>query len=311
MFSNKDNNRIQDPGFGEKTNGRTKRIINKDGSFNVIRKNGDKGLRNVYQHLLGINNSTFFLLILCGYIFFSLFFALLFFIIGTEHLIGVRGESLMGTFMDCFYFSTQTFTTVGYGSIAPKGILTSTVASFEAFCGLLFFAIATGLMYARFSRPKAMIRFSNNALISDYQDGKALMFRLANRRNNVLMEMNAKAIMMTLVSKDDMMNRKYYQLPLEIDHVNFLPLSWTLVHKIDEQSPFFSMNEQSLLELDAEVMILISGFDDTFNQTVHARISYIASEFVWNAKFTRAFSVNENGEAVLNIEDIHKYELMS
>ncbi len=308
MFKNNDKSRIQDPGFGEKVGGRTKRIINRDGSFNVMRKSNGNGIRNVYQLLLSISNTYFFLLILCAYVFFSVLFAILFFCIGTEHLIGVRGETVIETFMDCFYFSTQTFTTVGYGSIAPKGILASTVASFEAFCGLLFFAIATGLMYARFSKPRAMLRYSHNALISPFQEGTALMFRLTNMRSNVLMEMNAQVIMMMRATKEDTMNRNYYTLPLEISHVNFLPLSWTLVHKIDDKSPLFELTQQDMLDLDAEVMILISGFDDTFNQTVHSRISYTADEFVWNAKFKRAFTVNEEGDAVMDVEDIHIYE---
>ncbi len=303
-----DKSRIQDPGFGEKIGSKSQRAINKDGSFNTVRKNGSSGLRNIYQQLLQLHNSIFFLIILITYVVFSLLFAALYYGIGTEHLIGVRGETALETFMDCFYFSTQTFTTVGYGSIAPKGILASTVASFEAFCGLLFFAVATGLMYARFSKPKAMLAYSNNAIIAPYQDGKALMFRLANKRNNVLMEMNARAILMMRETNSDALNRKYFALKLEIEHIIFLPLSWTLVHKIDDSSPLYGLTEEQLKELDAEVLILISGFDDTFHQTVHSRFSYTANEFVWDAKFLRAFTINEKGKAVMDLNDLHLYE---
>ena len=305
-----DQGRIQDPGFGEKVGGRTKRIINKDGSFNTHREGVNNGLRNIYQRLLSIRNVNFFLLSLGTYVLCSLVFAGVFFMIGTEHLIGVRGETAMTSFMDCFYFSTQTFTTVGYGSIAPKGVLASTVASFEAFCGLLFFAVATGLMYARFSKPKAMLLYSDNALIAPYQEGKALMFRLANQRTNVLMELQARVILMMRSDKDDNTSRKYFELPLEIGKVIFLPLSWTLVHKIDDKSPLADYNEQDLIDLDAEVMILISGFDDTFNQTVHSRYSYVASEFVWNARFKKAFKIDQNGDAILDLPAIHDYEIV-
>lgn len=309
MFNKKaDQARIQDPGFGEKIGGRSKRLINKDGSFNVIRKGGESGLRNVYQHLLQLNNLNFFLLILLGYVIISTVFAAFFFMIGTENLIGVRGETLMGTFMDCFYFSTQTFTTVGYGAIAPKGIMASTVASFEAFTGLIFFAIATGLMYARFSKPKAMLRYSENALVAPFEEGKALMFRLANARNNVLMEMSARMIMMMRQSKDDTVNRKYFGLKIEIDKITFLPLSWTLVHKIDETSPLFGLTEQEMIDLDLEVMVLITAFDDTFHQTVHSRYSYVADEIVWGAKFMRAFSPDESGEVVMHLSELDRYE---
>ena len=312
MFNRKaDQSRIQDPGFGEKIAGRSKRLINKDGSFNVVRKGGEGGLRNVYQYLLQLSNSGFFLLILLAYVAFCLVFAFGFFVIGTENLIGVRGETLMGTFMDCFYFSTQTFTTVGYGAIAPKGILASTVASFEAFTGLIFFAIATGLMYARFSKPKAMLRYSKNALISPFQDGKALMFRMANARNNVLMEASARMIMMMRQSKEDTTNRKYFGLKLELDHITFLPMSWTLVHKIDETSPLYGLTEQEMIDLDLEVMILLSAFDDTFNQTVHSRYSYTGDEILWNAKFVRAFNPDEKGEIIMDLNALDSYELIS
>jgi inward rectifier potassium channel len=268
-------------------------------------------LRVIYQYLLAINSGRFFLLILLSYVALSFLFALIYYIIGAQNLIGIRGETPLGTFMDCFYFSTQTFTTVGYGAIAPKGIMASTMASFEAFIGLIFFAISTGLMYARFSRPRALLRYSKNALISPYADGKALMFRFANARNNVLMEASARVIMTLRNSPEDMVNRKYFNVKLEIDHVTFLPLTWTLVHKINDDSPLNGYTIEELEELDFEVMILISAFDDTFNQTVHSRRSYKAHELIKDARFVKAFSTNEHGEVELHLGDIDRYEPVS
>jgi inward rectifier potassium channel len=306
-----DQSRIQDPGFGEKMAGRTDRLINKDGSFNVKRKGGERGLRVIYQYLLSVGNVQFFLMTLLGYVALSFLFAVIYFMIGVENLIGVRGDTPLSSFMDCFYFSTQTFTTVGYGAIAPKGILASTMASFEAFTGLIFFAISTGMMYARFSRPRALLRYSREAVIAPFQNGKALMFRLANARNNVLLEANARVIAMMRSSKDDNINRKYYGLKLEIEHVTFLPLSWTLVHKIDEESPLYGMSIDDMKELDFEMMILISAFDDTFHQTVHSRHSYTAREIVPDARFIRAFQPDESGHIVMNLQDLDAYELIS
>ncbi|MBX7050813.1 MAG: Inward rectifier potassium channel Irk [Flavobacteriales bacterium] len=309
MFSKKlDQSRIPDPGFGEKIGGRSKRLINHDGSFNVSRKGGERGLRVIYQYLVEMNNITFFLMILISYITISLFFALFFFWIGTEHLIGVRGETLVSSFMDCFYFSTQTFTTVGYGAIAPRGILASTVASFEAFTGLIFFAIATGLMYARFSKPRALLRYSSHALVSPFGQDKAIMFRLANARKNVLMDVHARMIMVMRQSKEDQVNRKYYSLKLELDQITFLPLSWTLVHKLDETSPLYGVTADEMKDLDLEIMVLITAFDDTFHQTVHSRHSYTGHEVVWNARFLRAFKPDETGEIILDLNDLDKYE---
>lgn len=308
-IKNSDKSRISDPGFGEKLGGKDSRMINKDGSFNVKRKGGERGLRVIYQYLLSIGNLHFFLMMFLGYVGLSLFFALIYFWIGVDNLIGVRGETPMASFMDCFYFSTQTFTTVGYGAIAPRGIMASTMASFEAFTGLIFFAISTGMMYARFSRPRAILRYSKNALITPFEGGKALMFRLANARSNALMEANARVMVTMRPSKDDHTNRKYFGLKLELEHVTFLPLSWTLVHKIDDQSPLYGLSMEDFIDLDFEVLILISAFDDTFHQTVHSRHSYTAHELVPDAKFIRAFQPDESGHVVLNLHDLDRYEL--
>lgn len=303
----RDTRRISDPGFGEKVSAKAQRVINRDGTFNVIPRGVVKGFGNFYQHLLGISSGKFFLVILLGYLVISLFFALVYWLIGVEYMSNVLGETPIRQFLDCFFFSTQTFTTVGYGAIAPRGLLTSLVASFEAFLGLIFFALGTGLMYARFSKPQAMLAYSENAIIAPFQDGKALMFRMANKRTNVLMQMEAKLILV-MQTQAGGMERKYYELPVQIDRVLFLALSWTLVHKIDEESPLWGLTEEDLVKGEAEVLILISGYDDTFNQVVHSRFSYKAEEFVWNVRFKKAFHLNEDGEMVLDLEKIGDYE---
>jgi inward rectifier potassium channel len=306
--SRRDQARISDPGFGEKIGSHSRRMINPDGSFNVVRLGGDKGLRNVYQHLLSISNTSFFLLILLSYTLLSLLFALFYWWIGVEYMTNVLGETPIRQFLDCFFFSTQTFTTVGYGAIAPRGLLTSTLASFEAFLGLIFFALSTGLMYARFSKPKAKLVYSKKALISPYQEGHALMFRLANQRTNVLMQMEAKLILAMQIETPTGRERKFYDLRTEIDKVLFLALSWTLVHKIDENSPLWGLTADGLARGEAEVLILISGFDDTFNQVVHSRYSYKADEFVWNAKFRRPFRTANEGMVILDLAVLHEYD---
>jgi inward rectifier potassium channel len=163
-------------------------------------------------------------------------------------------------------------------------------------------------LYSRFSKPKAKLNFSRNAVVAPFQEGQALMFRLANMRHNTLMEMTARVIMVMRTSKEDALVRNYYSLDLQLDRVVFLPLTWTLVHPINSDSPLHGITQEELIARDAEIMILISGFDDTFNQTVHARFSYTANEIVWNAKFVRAFSVDANGDAIMNMDDIHVYE---
>lgn len=303
-----ESSRINDPGFGEKIGGPARRIINPDGSFNVSRKGAERGLRSVYQYLLFLSNLEFFIFLLVCYVVINLVFAALYFVAGPENLSGLQGETPLSHFADCFYFSTQTFTTVGYGAIAPRGILVSTIASFEALLGLLAFAIATGLLFARFSKPRAFLKYSRKAVIAPYRDGRALMFRLANRRTNVLMDMHARVIMVMQASKEDRLNRQYYELKLEIANVLFVPLSWTLVHRLDDNSPLSGLTPQEMEELNLEIMVLITAYDDTFNQVVHSRFSYLGSEIEDGAKFMKAFSVDPSGEVVLDLERIDAYE---
>lgn len=297
----------QDPGFGSKDGNSTRRIINKDGSFNVVREGIDSGIRDLYQGLITISNFRFVVNVTLVYFLLNALFALLYWLNGVEYLSGDVAIDVWDAFFKCFYFSVQTFTTVGYGAVAPLGFGANSIASIEALAGSMYFALVTGVLYGRFSRPKSKLIFSDKALIAPYGDQQALMFRLANRRSNVLMKMKAEVIFMIKDDKNDPSRRSYYNLPLELDQVQFLPLSWTVVHPIDEDSPLFGLNHEALMRQRAEVMILIFGFDDTFNQDVHARYSYTADEFEFDAKFKPAFELRDNGEAYMNIHRIHDY----
>ena len=185
----------------------------------------------------------------------------------------------------------------------------NTIASVEALAGLLAFALMSGVLYGRFSKPKSKLVYSKNAIIAPFGEEKALMFRLANKRTNVLMQMKAQVILMM---HDDMQaphKRNFYNLELQVSKVNFLPLTWTVVHPITSDSPFFNKSRADLIAAEAEVLILISGFDDTFNQTVHSRYSYTCDEVVPNAKFNPAFSSDSEGEIVLDLEKINDYAI--
>ncbi|MEN9639078.1 MAG: hypothetical protein RLZZ262_946 [Bacteroidota bacterium] len=310
ILNNKGTNRINDPGFGEKVGGRTQRLINKDGTFNVVNDSPRFAGHNMYQYLLEINFAKFLFIALSGFILLSGVFAVFYFITGPDSLSSKNENCGISSFLDCFYFSTQTFTTVGYGAIAPVKPLASAIAAFEAFIGLLFFAVVTGLLYSRFSKPKSKLLFSNNAIIAPFNDGQALMFRLANMRRNTLMEMSARVILVMNNEDKDNTNRRFFNLDLQLSNVVFLPSTWTLVHPITEESPLYGLTKDELLRRDGEILILISGFDDTFNQTVHARYSYVAEEFVWNARFIKAFNLNTDGKVKINLSDVHQYELL-
>jgi inward rectifier potassium channel len=178
------------------------------------------------------------------------------------------------------------------------------VATFEALVGVLGFAVATGLLFGRVSRPSARFGFSENMLVAPYQDGTSLQFRMVNRRSNSLMELEAKVMLMTVDMVDGKLQRNYTLLRLERPQVLFLPLSWTVVHPIDEDSPIWGKTAEDLARLQAEVLILVKGYDDTFSQTVLARHSYRHDEFVWNKRFAPAFFVDDEGDLVLELKKV-------
>jgi inward rectifier potassium channel len=297
-----------DPGLSQKVDGRLRRAINKDGSFNVHREGVRWRDQNLFQLLINLSWPRFLLILFAGYVIVNTLFAGTYLLVGVEHLRGAELQSPLIKFLSAFFFSAQTFTTVGYGGIAPQGIAANIVAALEAMAGLMAFAVATGLLFGRFSRPSVRLVFSDRAIVGPYQDKLALMFRIVNGRHNLLMELNASVMLMTMEKADGQYRRVYTALPLEREYIHFLPLSWTVVHPLDEKSPLFGKTLEDLSGRHAEILILVKGFDDTFSQTVHMRYSYRWDEIVWGARFLPVFDVNEHGDLVLHVDRVHKTE---
>jgi inward rectifier potassium channel len=298
-----------DPGLGEKYFQKTKRIINNDGSFNVSKVGAGFNYKDIYQLLINVSWTKFFLIMLSIYILLNFLFAFLYYLVGVEDLAGIDSNNL-NNFLDAFFFSAQTLTTVGYGGMSPRGLLVNIISAFEAMSGLLCFALITGLFYGRFSRPSSRILFSRNALITPYHGITSLQFRIANQRQNALMEIEARVLLVQIEKEGNHYNRKYFELKLERNSVYFFPLTWTVVHPIDEESPFYGKSQEEIKKFEPEILILIKGFDDTFSQVVHSRFSYTVDEIIWNAKFIRAFNNEDNGNIIFNIKDIHNYEMV-
>ncbi len=297
-----------DPGLTKTYGGQLRRVINKDGSFNVRRRGGTISDLHLYQYLVSVSWPVFILILVGGYIVMNGVFAVGYLALGGEHLTGAQVAGPAGRFLSAFFFSTQTFTTVGYGTIAPEGIWTNLLASFEALVGLLSLAIATGLLYGRFSRATARLVFSNSVVVAPYRETKGLMFRVANRRASNLMEVEARLLLMTVVNVNGRPTRKYDPLPLEVPSVHFLPLTWTVVHAITPSSPLFGKSAADLASLQAEVLVLLKGYDDSFRQTVHARTSYRHDEFAWGRRFAPAFRVDPEGGLIVDLNLIHAFE---
>jgi inward rectifier potassium channel len=301
----------QDPGLGEKYSRHTKRIINKDGSFNVIRTGGGLSSINAFHYLINISWTKFLLIVTAGFITVNLIFAILYQLAGIENLSNASSMDGMQSFLNTFFFSVQTFATVGYGGIHPIGILSNIISSLESMAGILSFALATGLLYGRFSKPSAKIIFSDKAIVAPFKEGRALMFRIANSRSNVLMEMEASAMISFLDKSNNQFNRKYFPMELDIKFIHFFPLPWTIVHPINEDSPLSGKTAKDLKELEAEILIKIKGFDDSFSQQVISKSSYKYDEIEWNAKFIRAFSTDETGETIVDLEKLSATEPVS
>jgi inward rectifier potassium channel len=294
-------------GFGAQASNQGDRLVNKDGTYNVTRTGTPFWSRfNHFHNLITMKWWKFFLFVFVFYTTINLLFAGLFMAVGMEELDGDRGITSMEHFWDAFFFSSQTLTTVGYGRTNPIGLSANIVAAFECLLGLMSFAILTGVLYGRFSRPQAKLVCSPNALISPYNGGTALMFRIANGRSNQIIECEAQ-VLMSYIDKDT--NRREFEtLTLEYKAVSALPLSWTVVHPITDDSPMKGLSQQQLDEIDAEFILLFKAFDETYAQVVHSRVSYACYDLVWDAKFEIMFHRSDNGRGtILEMDKVGLY----
>lgn len=286
-----------DTGFSNKADTASSRFVNKDGSFN-LRKSGLGIVKrfSIFQFMLTIPRWQFMGVILLFYIIINLLFTSIYLLVGTDQLQGMIGAEPWVKFKEVFFFSTQTFTTVGYGRVNPTGDGVNIVASLESLTGLLSLAIGTGLIYGRFARPKAYLIFSEHALISPFQGKTALMFRFVNYKNNhSLTNVDVKVNVGMKVQTDGTFTYQYYTLALERDKVESLPMSWTVVHPIDEKSPFNGFTHEDMKTADVEVFAQIRGFDDVFSDMVQQRSSYTYHEILFGRKFSKMFRESEDG----------------
>jgi len=305
--------RDRDLGFGSVVSRESRqRLLNRDGSFNVVRE-GLGLLETVapYHLLLTISWPGFLGLVALLYLALNLLFAALFLACGADALAGPGAHMLGGRFSQAFFFSIQTFATIGYGQIGPNGFAANAIVTVEALVGLMYQALATGLLFARFARPTASIVFSRLAVIAPYSGIPSLQFRIANRRRrNEIIQLEAQ-VLYTAFEADDRGKpvRRYRVLPLERNNVTFFPLSWTIVHPIDETSPLAGKSQEDLEKVEAEILVLLTGVDETFEQTVHSRTSYRPDEIVWNARFRSVFLPDPTSRVVaVDVGRLHEIE---
>jgi inward rectifier potassium channel len=297
-----------DPGLTQTYTGVLKRVINKDGQFNVRR--GGRTWRDWHPYLVLISTSwpRFIVMVTAGFLVINTLFALMYAAAGLEHLKNADAPTAWLRFTNAFFFSAHTLTTVGYGNMWPIGAVANTIAVMESLSGVLGFAIATGLLFGRFSRPSARFGFSKTMIVAPYKGGTSLQFRLVNRRTNNIVDLEARLLLMQVESCNGKMERKFLQLDLERTSILFFPLTWTVVHPITPSSPLFGKTAADLEGLQAEVLILLKGFDDTFGQAVQTRYSYRYDEITWGAKFAKAFEVEESGDLLIEVDKVSATE---
>jgi inward rectifier potassium channel len=296
-----------DLGFGSVLSRKRRlRLLNRDGTFNISRRKLDwwRSLTS-YHTMLNLSNTRFIALLVTGYLLINLIFSLGYLACGPEALVG---DAHVNAFAKAFFFSVDTFATIGYGNVVPLGLAANLLVTLEAMVGLLSFALATGIMFARFSRPVAEIIFSRDAIIAPYRGMTAFEFRIINGRENQLIELQAKIVFSRFEEIDGTRQRRYYQLALERSSVAFFPLSWTIVHPIDDKSPLKGWTQQQLTDANAEFLVLLTGIDETFAQTVHSRSSYVAEELIWGARWVKLFEADEQPILYLDMERFHRHE---
>ncbi len=282
---------LRDLGFGSVVSRESRqRLLNRDGSFNVERK-GLTLLESIspYHVLLTMPWWLFFVLAAGWYFLANVVFALAYMACGSGALLSTAPGISQHPFWRAFFFSVETVSTIGYGNIVPVSLAANVLVALEALGGLAGFALITGLLFARISRPTANVLFSSHAVIAPYQGITALEFRVANARSNELIEVTAKVVISRFEEADGVHTRRYYPLKLERDGVTFLPLTWTVVHPIDEESVLHGQTPESLRDSHGEVLVLLKAFDETFSTIVQTRTSYVFDDIVWGARFANAF----------------------
>lgn len=295
-------------GFGSKSFSDLDRLILQDGTFNVSKKGaGWKGF-SLYHWLINLHWSRLAIYGLFSYIAANIFFAFGYYAMDLDALTGTHGTMTQWDFFwHCFYFSTQTMTTVGYGFISPVATSSNLLAAFESMLGLLGFALATSILYGRFSKAKSKILFSDHMVVGQFKEIKGLKFRIANPSNRQLIEFQAKVLYSYLERVGADTNRRYVPLNLQIDFINMFPLPWTVVHPIEKTSPIFNKTKEDLIAEQAEFIVILKGYDDTFNQYVHQINSYRGHEILFDTEYEPMFDAGVEKSTVIDLNKINRY----
>jgi inward rectifier potassium channel len=306
FFTNKKDDEF---GLDQSVTGKTRFLLS-DGTFNVRKISRNRWNQfNIYHWITSISWPRYFLTISMLYLGSNIVFATIYFIIGPMSIAGITEGSLLHQWVACFFFSAQTITTVGYGGMHPVSIASSTVAALEAYTGLMIFALATGSLYSRFSKPHTKIRYSEKMIVSLHEGKNALMFMLANEFHTSLMEVEATVNLSWLDDTVVPAKRRFTNLKLEVPKITMFATNWVVVHVIDENSPLYALTQEDCIQESIQIFVLIKAFDDTFSQTIYSRKSYLSNDLIWGAKFSRPYYQDPASDRViLDLDQVGTYK---
>jgi inward rectifier potassium channel len=259
---------------------------------------------DLYHALIVASWPKFFSILTGGYFLLNALFA-------CAYLLGSSGieNARPGSFSDAFFFSVQTMASIGYGAMYPKTPYIHSLVTIEALIGVLGVAMATGLMFARFSRPTARALFSSIATICPYNGVPTLMFRMANQRHNSIVEAQLRVnLLRSEVTAEGHAMRRFYELPLSRQYSPIFSLSWMVMHPIDAESPLFGETLESAIAQDLQIIVTLTGLDATVSQTVHANHLYRADDLVWNRRFVDVLHFHSNGTRYIDYAHFHETE---
>ncbi|MCA1663541.1 MAG: hypothetical protein LC659_04610, partial [Myxococcales bacterium] len=215
----------------------------------------------------------------------------------------VGGDCVAGatTFRDLFFFSVQTLSTIGYGTMAPKSTYAHVLVTFQAFGGTLFVALVTGLVFAKFSRPTARVMWSKNVVLIERHGKRQLQFRMANERANQIVEAQLRvAVARNEIAPDGERMRRFHDLILQRDRNVIFVLTWTAVHEIDEKSPLHGLTVEQMKAQGVQLVASLIGLDETFSQQVHARNAYTPDDFVYDMRFADIIGSEPDGSRYID-----------
>jgi inward rectifier potassium channel len=268
----------------------------------AIVKGQDYGrFTDFYHGILTVSWPWFFLELLAAFIAVNLIFATLY--VGDP---GGIANARPGSFADAFFFSVQTLGTLGYGVMAPKTLYANLLVTVESFSGILTIALFTGIIFARFSRPQARVVFSKVAVVTPFDGTPTLMFRAANQRGNSILDAEVHISLASQYTTREGVNmRRFQELMLVRPRNPLFALSWTVMHTLDETSPLYGLDLAEMIERDMELVVMLSGTDETINDRIYARHSYVAEEILWHKRFVDVISVTPSGQRMVDLHHFH------